>query len=261
QLANGFENTIITNEAAHSGTYSLKFDIPKGTHDAWVGTKRFPLPANTKPGDVLHISVWIKASKLMPDSAIANPGTWGVGFTPIFHSGWKNNDAYDEIGSQDLVFTFPAKDTAFNWTQYSIDYPVPNDPKAKALSVRIHVYSRFQGTIYFDDVNVQTTTVTAVHNKGGVVKEFNLEQNYPNPFNPTTTIRYSIPERAFVTLKIYDILGREVRTLINAEQNVGVYNVIWNGENNYGTKVSSGTYIYRVEAGSFNQVKKMILLK
>jgi flagellar hook assembly protein FlgD len=57
------------------------------------------------------------------------------------------------------------------------------------------------------------------------------------------------------------MLGREVKTLINTEQSKGVYNVIWNGDNNYGSKVSSGTYIYRIEAGSYNQIKKMILLK
>ncbi|HEX2868280.1 MAG TPA: T9SS type A sorting domain-containing protein, partial [Ignavibacteriales bacterium] len=200
---------------------------------------------------------------LFPDSAAAFPGTWSVGLTPLFHSGYKNNDPYDEIGSKDLVFAFPTgkQDTAFDWTQYSIDYPVPDDPKVKALSVRIHVYSRFRGTVYFDDLTVQTTTATGVYRTNMAVKSFSLEQNYPNPFNPTTTIRYAIPERSMVTLRIYDMLGREVKTLISAEQNPGVYNAVWNGENNYGAKVASGIYIYRVEAGKYVQVKKMMLLK
>lgn len=259
----GYENTRLTNKYAHSGTYSLMFDSLSGTHDAWVGTKRVQLDTNIKAGDWLMMSVWIKANHLFPDSAAANPGTWSVGFTPIFHSGWKNNDKYDEIGSKDLVFTFPTgkQDTAFDWTQYSVDYPVPNDPKVKAFSVRIHVYSRFQGTIFFDDLTVQTTTATAVYGGNVALKSFSLDQNYPNPFNPTTTIRYRIPERAAVKLRIYDMLGREVKTLVNAEQNPGQYEAIWNGENNYGTKVASGIYIYRVEAGKFVQVKKMVLLK
>ncbi|MCU7515684.1 MAG: T9SS type A sorting domain-containing protein [Ignavibacteria bacterium] len=263
KLNSGFENTRITSEFAHSGTYSLKFDSLSGTHDAWVGTRRFELGNDVKAGDWLMLSVWVKANHLSPDSATANPGTWGVGFTPIFHSGWKNNDPYDEIGSKDLVFTFPsaAQDTAFDWTEYSIDYPVPDDPKVKAFSVRIHVYSRFRGTIYFDDLTVQTTTTTAVHGKNVALNSFSLEQNYPNPFNPTTTIRYSIPEHAVVTLRIYDMLGREVKTLVNTEQNPGQYNATWNGDNNYGTRVASGIYIYRVQAGKYVQVKKMMLLK
>ncbi|MDP4175285.1 MAG: T9SS type A sorting domain-containing protein, partial [Bacteroidota bacterium] len=192
---------------------------------------------------------------------------WAVGFTPLVHSGWKNNDSpYDEKGP-DMQFAFPTTkaDTAFDWTQYFADFTVPSPdagkPDYKALSVRLHIYGRFQGVVYFDDLNVQKALPTGVKRISEVVNKFTLEQNYPNPFNPTTTIRYSIPEHAFVTLRIYDMLGREVKTLINAEQNKGVYNVIWNGENNYGSKVSSGTYIYRIEAGNYNQIKKMILLK
>jgi hypothetical protein len=261
KLSNGFENTRITSEAAHTGKYSLKFDIPKGTHDAWVGTKRYQLPAGVKAGDSLKISVWVKASNLVPDSAAKFPGQWAVGFTPIFHSGWTNNAKYDEIGSKDTVFTFPAKDTAFDWTQYTLVYPVPNDTSAKAVSIRLHVYSRFQGIVYFDDLNVTMQNPTAVERIGTTVKTFALDQNYPNPFNPSTIIKYSIPENAFVKLRIYDMLGREVATLVNSEQNAGVYSATWNGENNFGAKVSSGTYIYRIEAGKFSQVKKLVLLK
>ena len=95
----------------------------------------------------------------------------------------------------------------------------------------------------------------------GMPNEFSLSQNYPNPFNPSTTISYSIPKVSFVSLKIYDILGREVKTLINSEQNAGVYNVRWNGDNIYGNKVSSGIYLYKIEAGDFSLTKKMLLLK
>ncbi|MCB9249409.1 MAG: T9SS type A sorting domain-containing protein [Ignavibacteriales bacterium] len=88
-----------------------------------------------------------------------------------------------------------------------------------------------------------------------------LFQNYPNPFNPTTLISYALPRSGSVTLKIYDMLGREVKTLVNAEQNSGVNTVQWNGDNNSGSRVSSGTYIYMIKAGEFTQAKKMILLK
>ena len=86
--------------------------------------------------------------------------------------------------------------------------------------------------------------------------KFSLNQNYPNPFNPTTTIGYSLPKAAPVSLKIYDILGREVANLVNEEKPAGSYQVNFDA-----SKLASGTYIYRLTAGSFSQIKKMILLK
>lgn len=94
-----------------------------------------------------------------------------------------------------------------------------------------------------------------------VPKVFDVSQNYPNPFNPTTTIRYAIPENNFVSIKIYDILGREIKTLVNEEVKAGVYKVTWNGINNYGSRVASGAYIYRVVSGSNVVTKKMLLIK
>ncbi|NOX66335.1 MAG: T9SS type A sorting domain-containing protein [Chlorobi bacterium] len=85
---------------------------------------------------------------------------------------------------------------------------------------------------------------------------FSLSQNYPNPFNPSTIIQYSIPMNEFVTLKVYDVLGREVQTLVNKEQSAGVYNVEFNA-----SKLTSGVYFYRIEAGSFVSVRKLLLLK
>jgi len=85
---------------------------------------------------------------------------------------------------------------------------------------------------------------------------FALEQNYPNPFNPTTTIKYQIPELSFVTLKIYDVLGREVTTLVNEEKLIGNYEVNFNA-----ASLQSGVYFYRLQANNFTQIRKMILLK
>ena len=104
---------------------------------------------------------------------------------------------------------------------------------------------------------------------------FTLEQNYPNPFNPSTIISYSLPsvtlsgalptgrqvEGSRVILKIYDILGKEVKTLVNQEQSSGVYQVTWNGDDQLGNKVSTGVYFYKIDAGEFIQTKKMLLIK
>ncbi len=87
-----------------------------------------------------------------------------------------------------------------------------------------------------------------------------LHQNYPNPFNPTTTIKYQIPELSFVTIKVYDVLGSEVVTLINEEKPVGTYELRWDAESAAGG-LPSGVYFYRLQAGDFIQTRKMILLK
>lgn len=86
-------------------------------------------------------------------------------------------------------------------------------------------------------------------------------QNYPNPFNPSTTIEYQISVPDQINIVIYDINGQEVRNLINEYKTSGNYSEIWDGKNNYGTSVSSGTYFYQVKIGNFIQTKKMILLK
>jgi hypothetical protein len=86
--------------------------------------------------------------------------------------------------------------------------------------------------------------------------EFRLEQNYPNPFNPTTTISFSLSEKTFVTLKVYDTLGREITTLYSGETLPGTYTRQWNAEG-----MSSGTYFYRLQTGSNIETKKLILIK
>ena len=90
---------------------------------------------------------------------------------------------------------------------------------------------------------------------------FALHQNYPNPFNPTTTLQYDLPEDAQVKIMIYDLMGREVKTLVNNQQTAGFKSIIWNASNNLGQPVSAGMYLYRISAGDFHSVKKMILLK
>ncbi len=90
---------------------------------------------------------------------------------------------------------------------------------------------------------------------------FKLEQNYPNPFNPSTNISYKLQAASYTTLIVYDMLGREVAMLVNEEQPAGTYQIVWNGTDNFGNKVTSGVYFYRIAAGDFIQTKKMTLLK
>jgi ligand-binding sensor domain-containing protein len=90
----------------------------------------------------------------------------------------------------------------------------------------------------------------------GIPSQFILEQNYPNPFNPSTTIIYSLPTSEFVTLKVYDVLGKEVATLVNEEKPAGSYEVNFNA-----TDLSSGIYFYTLKTGKFSETKKLVLMK
>lgn len=88
-----------------------------------------------------------------------------------------------------------------------------------------------------------------------------LYPNYPNPFNPVTTLRYDLPEQTHVNITVYDMLGRQVKTLINHTQDAGYRSVIWNATNDYGKPVSAGIYLYQIQAGDYISTKKMVLLK
>ncbi len=90
---------------------------------------------------------------------------------------------------------------------------------------------------------------------------FAISQNYPNPFNPTTQFDYAVSSRSFVSITVYDLLGREVKSLVSDEKAAGVYKAEWDGTDNAGTVLPSGMYLYRMTAGNFAETKKMILMK
>jgi flagellar hook assembly protein FlgD len=120
-------------------------------------------------------------------------------------------------------------------------------------------------TITVDKIQLNDRSISKVTSVGNgqaeIPQSFALLQNYPNPFNPSTTIEYQLPVNGFVELKVYDIAGREVATLVSEMKNAGTHRIAWNAVDDRGTKVSSGVYFYRISAGQFNQIKKMVLLK
>ena len=111
---------------------------------------------------------------------------------------------------------------------------------------------------YSEAVNVTLLSLIDVH---GLPKTFALHQNYPNPFNPNTTIRYDLPEAGNVSIIIYDMMGREVSTLISGQKDAGYHFIQWNGTNSMGYSVAAGVYIYTIQAGQYRDLQKMIFLK
>jgi hypothetical protein len=110
---------------------------------------------------------------------------------------------------------------------------------------------------------VKVTELTAIPGEdyNTIAEEFQLFQNFPNPFNPTTTIEYFLSKRSQVSLKIFDLLGQEVRSLVDNIQGPGNYSIVWEGRDNLGENVASGIYIYTLQAGKSIQYRKMILLR
>ena len=139
-------------------------------------------------------------------------------------------------------------DGAFSWA-------AALDQAGKSYVVTVQVTD---GTLTATTTTVITASafITGVEDFSGVPTEFSLMQNYPNPFNPTTSIRFALPKESSVTLKVFNMLGQEVASLIQGTMAAGFHKVEFNA-----SKLNSGMYIYRIEAGSFVSVKKMLLMK
>ena len=139
--------------------------------------------------------------------------------------------------------------TAAQWKYQKKALPVGTN------KVTFNGITAFGNNLYIDSICVKHT-VTGITPYEGTPKSFSLSQNYPNPFNPTTKINFALPKQGFVTLKIYDMLGREVRTLVNEVKSAGNFTVDFNA-----SELSSGIYFYKLETNGFSDIKKMMLIK
>ena len=157
---------------------------------------------------------------------------WGI-------EGSRRNYNYVELITADY---FLASDIGLDYFKLSDD----NGDKTFTLKGMLK-----NGIVYGD------TTLTDVADENELPKEFSLSQNYPNPFNPSTIIKYALGGRQLVTLKVFDLLGREVTMLVNEEKPAGNYEV----EFSINGRLASGIYFYRLQAGSYVETKKMIYLK
>jgi flagellar hook assembly protein FlgD len=226
-------------------------------------TQNVPVPPNAvfpllTPADMAEVVLndtaqtvmfsWNTAVDLNGDTPIYQ--WFAIGFTPV-PTGNGAQDTFLVRTGKDLLPYFGAADTVeLAWTVITKD-PGPT-------------------LVYNSDTLTVTLirgTITGVVDDMGLPTEFALAQNYPNPFNPTTTIQFALPMQATVTLKIYDVVGREIVTLVEGVQEAGYHEVNWNSSNARGLALASGVYFYRLEAqpadgsNAFVQLKKMMLLK
>lgn len=144
-------------------------------------------------------------------------------------------------------FTFTAQDQVYTDTIYSVANSVNRDFSASSAD-KWNFGKKFIIHVVEEPTSVESDIIMA--------DNFRLEQNYPNPFNPGTVIRFAVPERIMVTLKVYDIIGREIAALINEEMDAGLYEQSFDA-----SQLSSGIYIYRLSAGAKVLSKKMMFIK
>jgi serine protease AprX len=239
----------ITSVDAHGGTFSLN-DSPKGGYDnntdSWTAIKQsFDLSDATNP----QFSFWHTYQFLSGDT----------GFVEINTNGGK---------SWERLLWFA--DTLHEWTQASI--PLDSYTGQTDLNFRFRLVTddvSYEGDgWYIDDVRFNFKPTSVEEEPGSVPFQFSLGQSYPNPFNPTTTIPFTVHGSQFTvhrhirtTLKIYNIRGQLVRTLLDEEKEPGEYSVSWNGKDERGKEVASGLYFYQLIAGDKKITKRMVLLK
>ena len=155
----------------------------------------------------------------------------------------------DGIGFDDLNTMFLLEFHIHDDAAYG---DVPIDFAGGILNTESPEWEIEPGGIMVDELAVDEVTLPI---------QFALYQNYPNPFNPVTTLRYDLPETGLVNIIIYDMLGRQIKALVNQTQDAGYKSVTWDAINDHGERVSAGIYIYQIQAGEYISTKKMVLLK
>jgi hypothetical protein len=169
---------------------------------------------------------------------------------------WAQNTDIDKDGKEDIIMPYQAlidtiAVTRLTWNATNSKYDTVKSTRTNPKRWGLRILEKSSST------GVEAKDLTVV-----TPEEYKLEQNYPNPFNPSTTIRFILPLNKKISLAVYDVLGKEVKSLLNNEDlEKGSHSVIWDGTNSDGRPVASGTYVYTLKYGNFSKSQKMLLVK
>jgi hypothetical protein len=185
-----------------------------------------------------------------------NGNNWNVinnGFNPS-----ENVSSFIPYGSAEIVTTwggvYYTLDNGANWTSATANLTNTSYAAFSSVLTGTDIYVGSGPGVWKRPISEIIIGINKISSE--IPEAYNLNQNYPNPFNPTTNIKYQIPRAGYVTLKVFDILGKEIKTLVNEKQTPGVYEVTFDGSN-----LTSGIYFYKLTADDFSEVKKMTLIK
>ena len=257
-----------------SGAGNPQLQMDFGANGWWWGTGNTIATINTLQGKFTEFHSWDAGPEVQVYARSLNQ----------YGGMWDNNDAYQQkfgrriIDPSLVILKVNASDLSSQ-----IEMAIPKSDYAgltltsgSKIGLNVTYFSVKNNSVFWASTFDRYSFVNFVVDKpvsvdernaqDGIVSEFSLDQNYPNPFNPRTMIRYQVPVSGFVTLKIFDVLGREISTLVNEWKDAGKYSVEWSGEN-HSSGISaiggyaSGVYFYRLQSGSFYKTRKMLLLR
>jgi hypothetical protein len=234
-----------------TGKYSIEFHlyIPSGYTASWCQLAVFINSDSTEWGFYAMFDPFGNGN-------IA-AGEWGAAQFSFSYDTWMHNELIVDLNSDWAEYYFEGNRIhSWQWTLGSVGDTIPLQLSVTNIMGFDFPNPPDSSQWYMDDYKLVRIDTTVGIKDFSVPTEYKLYQNFPNPFNPTTTIKYQIPEMSFVSLKVYDVLGNEIVTLINEEKPIGSYEVEFDA-----SSLSSGVYSYKIQAGNFIETKKMILLK
>ena len=235
-----------------SATQYIKSHPIQGDPDNIYELRNYILGGKYKNGDSLFVSSWPYGNGVDLDLDTLNtPSNFMYSGNPEMKTGWLNTDLRDQ---RLMINTGPFKLNVGESQDIYAAYVVGRgETSLNSVTVTKEILDTVRN--YF--ANNYTRLIVGVTNSNKkIATEFELNQNYPNPFNPSTTIKYQIPKDGMVSLRIYDIIGQEVKTIVNETQTKGRYEINFDASN-----LSSGVYFYRLTSGSFTKSRQMLLLK
>ena len=250
------DNWSVSNDQSLDGMSSLR--ITPRTDDDTANPMWSPIyqsftveGLNLEPGNYMHMEGHLLTSAGDPVTGNNN----GYLFIEFFDAGWTALAKY----TSNVV---DASSTTDEWHHVMVSGAVPDG--AVNINAGAELWQGEEpdmGAIYYDNVDMIVTTLTAEEEDIITPKEFALLGNYPNPFNPVTTLRFDLDYRSKVNISVYNILGNEVITLQNGELNAGRHSIQWNASNSFGQRVPSGLYLYKVVSDNRVLTGKMLLMK
>ncbi|MCK5075819.1 MAG: T9SS type A sorting domain-containing protein, partial [Calditrichia bacterium] len=262
----GTPDALLTTPTGLDKGWAVKFNSISGVENKLVQMKIYVSISDGNNGDVL-LHIWGESQE-KPGNDLISP----VSYT--FAEGWNQIDITNIFGEPislpETFFIGYINETANTGLAIGI-----NDYESKNYSYYLHdgistPLSNLQtgGGESLSGYNAMMRAVVAVpegdypeEDNDDLENKIELKQNYPNPFNPITSIEFIIPRANHVKLEIYNMLGQKVKTLVNTKMQAGPHTMQWNGKDEEGNSVSSGVYFYRIKAGKYSKIRKMLFLK